>query len=183
MENTTEIFTQKDKKLQQKKLAQRTDKPSSDITQAEENNTLTDTYTLSDANNVTHRVTLQEDKLSLSDTDASVILMMLFPPSAKPFPAEMTSLAKLQKKFRKKLFIASVSSEKINNTASKTHCYISANKDNKALISRLFAQLNVEENTSEPLSIIYKDGAYFSHFEGAAPIEMLTYDVQKAIEN
>jgi len=40
--------------------------------------------------------------------------------------------------------------------------------------------LELPENFSIPLTVMYLNGEYFTHYEGSVPVEMIEYDIQQA---
>ena len=58
--------------------------------------------------------------------------------------------------------------------------FISNTKENDTFAMRLADQLQLDENFSIPLTVIYLNGEYFTHYEGAVPVEMIEYDIQQA---
>jgi hypothetical protein len=61
--------------------------------------------------------------------------------------------------------------------------FISNSQENDTFAVELLKGLNIEENFQLPLTILYKNGKYYAHYEGAVPIEMIEYDIKKAMEN
>jgi hypothetical protein len=58
--------------------------------------------------------------------------------------------------------------------------FTSYTKENDLFAYLLVQELHLDENFSIPLTVIYVDGAYFTHYEGIVPVEMIEYDIQQA---
>ena len=44
----------------------------------------------------------------------------------------------------------------------------------------LASTLDLPKNFPIPLTVIYVEGKYFTHYEGSVPVEMIEYDIQQA---
>ena len=189
VENTTEIFTQTDLNIQKNKQSHNTKKISKDKKSTTQNKHSTGTFILSSAKNVTHRLSLSKKALSIDDKDTPLVLLNICSEASSACMAQLSSFSKLQKKHRKNLFIVSVwvKNKEVHKTdivsqQKKANYFVSSDTNNHAFVSEVFGSLQIDKNTQSPLSIIYKNGSYYSHFEGAVPIEMITHDIQQAIQ-
>ncbi len=199
IENTTQIFTDTDKKKQiqkQSNTSQNTSVQVESTTKAtpvteKRSRTNNDSYTFDiyNAQNTLHKLTLSYNKLTFHDIQASTVVLHVFADTCTPCVAQIVSFSKLQKKYGKKLFMVSLSASNTQNSEihsfmqqKKVTHFVSMDKKNDTLISELFSSLEIEKNTTLPLTVIYKDGNYYSHFEGAVPIEMINHDIQQNIE-
>ena len=199
VENTTEMFTQKDKEQQEEKQERpeaqkqletsetKKEPISEDISVLQ---TPADTFTLSDIQQNKHTVTISNQKMAFHDIDQSIIVVNFFSTWCSPCRGEIPYLSDLQKKFKKKVFIAGilVNDEQSNDTLkqfmSRYHAnyFISNSKQNDTFASKVVKELQLPENFSIPLTVIYKEGNYYTHYEGAIPVEMIDHDIQEAIK-
>lgn len=199
VENTTEIFTEADKKIQAEKKSDTVQNTALQVETTTEvtpvaqkqprTNTASYAFNISNAQNVMHKLMLAYKKLTFHDIQTSTIVLNVFSSSCASCPSQIISLSKLQKKYGKKLFIASLSATDTQNDEvstliqeKKIKYFVSQDKKNDTLISELFSSLDLNKNISLPLTVIYKDGNYYSHFEGAIPIEMIDHDIQQTIQ-
>jgi len=186
VENTTEVFTQKDKQIQEEKQQMSMQKSVSKDTASKQADPSGNTYILQSVANDTRKLALGNQNISFGHVKEPVILLTLLSSFSHPYLMQTASFEKLQKKFKDSLFIASISSKPIDDENTKklkkANYFISSNKNNEKIISAVYSGLNIDDNTS-PLTIIYKNNAYYSHFEGPIPIEMLKYEIQQAIQN
>ena len=199
VENTTEMFTQKDKDQQkekqkrlevQKKLEISETKKETISEEISESQTPTDTFTLSDILQNKHTLTVSNQKMAFHNVDRSIVIINFFSTWCSPCRAEIPYLSDLQKKYKKKVFIAGilVNDKQDDNALKKfitehhTDYFISNSKHNDIFASKVVKELQLPENFSIPLTVIYKDGNYYTHYEGAVPVEMIDHDIQEAIK-
>lgn len=189
-ENTTEIFTQKDKDQpeEQKEEAEIKKEPIS-----EENITAhipEDAIILNDIQQNRHIVTIDNQQMTFHDISQSIVIINFFSTWSSPCRGEIPYLSDLQKKYKKDLFIAGIlindvlHDQTLKEFISKYHAnyFISNSKRNDAFASKIAKELQLPENFSTPLTVIYKDGDYYTHYEGAVPVEMIDHDIQQAIK-
>ncbi len=193
VEDTTEIFTQKDKDQHKAKKATIQKPETEKETISEEisaSQTLTDTFTLSDIQQNKHTLTVSNQKMAFHNVDQSIVIINFFSTWCSSCRAEIPYLSDLQKKYKKRVFIAGIlvndeqSDDTIKQFISKNHAnyFISNSKQNDIFASKLIKELQLPENFSIPLTVIYKEGNYYTHYEGAVPVEMIDHDIQQAIK-
>ena len=202
VENTTEVLTQKDKDQQeekqervevqeiQKKLETSETKKEPISEEVSASQTPTDTFTLSDIQQNKHRLTISNQKMAFHDIDQSIVIINFFSTWCSPCRGEIPYLSDLQKKYKKKVFIAGIlvndkqSDDTLQEFITKHHAnyFISNSKQNDIFASKVVKELQLPENFSIPLTVIYKDGNYYTHYEGAVPVEMIDHDIQEAIK-
>lgn len=205
IENTTEVFTQKDKKQEEDKReteekfevqkVQETQekletKKETSNEEASVSQTSADTFTLSDIQQKRHTLTINNQKITFHDIEKSIVVLNFFSTWSFPSRGEIPYFADLQKKYKKDLFIAGILindvlyDHTLKEFISKYHAnyFISNSKQNDALASKIMGELHLPENLPTPLTVIYKDGNYYTHYEGAVPVEMIDHDIQQAIK-
>ncbi len=193
IEDTTEIFTQEDKDQQREKkeiiekLEAKKETLSEEISVSQ---TPTDTFTLIDIQQNKHTLTVSNQKMAFHNVNPSIVIINFFSTWCSPCRAEIPYLSDLQKKYKKKVFIAGIlvndaqSNETLKQFIRKYHAnyFISNSKHNDIFASKVVKELQLPENFSIPLTVIYKEGHYYTHYEGAVPVEMLDHDIQEAIK-
>lgn len=199
VENTTEVFTQQDRNQQKEKKERSEEQKKSNVSERKQEpiskevdavQTLTDTFTLSDIHQNKHTLTVSNQKTAFHNVDQSIVVLNFFSTWCSPCRAEIPYLSDLQKKYKKKVFIAGIliNDEQSNNTLkqfiSKSHAnyFISNSMHNDIFASKVVKELQLPENFSIPLTVIYKDGNYYTHYEGAVPVEMIDHDIQEAMK-
>ena len=147
------------------------------------------TFALSDLNDSNHSITIVNKHIEISQVKQELILLNFFATWCPPCKGEIPYLADLQKKYDGKLFIAGIM---VNDTPDRAtlktfmehygvNYFISRSKDNNALAELAAKRLQLDKNFPIPLSILFKNGNYYSHYEGAVPVEMLEHDIKEAI--
>ncbi len=193
IEDTTEIFTQEDKDQQREKkeiiekLEAKKETLSEEISVSQ---TPTDTFTLIDIQQNKHTLTVSNQKMAFHNVNPSIVIINFFSTWCSPCRAEIPYLSDLQKKYKKKVFIAGIlvndaqSNETLKQFIRKYHAnyFISNSKHNDIFASKVVKELQLPENFSIPLTVIYKDGNYYTHYEGAVPVEMIDHDIQEALK-
>ena len=154
-ENTTEIFTTKDKKMQAAK----------NKTMKKQN---ADTYIIKDKR-LTHKITINNNKITFHDITTGVVMLKLYKPDCTLCQLQSKPLKKLAKTHKKEFSILHI-------------IHTEGNKEITNLSNAIRATLGIKEDNSAPLKVLYKNGKYYSHFEGAIPIEMISHDILEAIK-
>ena len=202
VENTTEVLPTEDKDQQKEKqeisneqsmqeALERLETPKETIDEeSPASQTATDTFTLRDIQQTTHTLSIKNQKIIFQDIDQSIVIINFFSTWSSPSRAEIPYLSDLQKKYNKDLFVAGILindvlyDDTLKEFISKHHAnyFISNSKQNDALVSKVVKELQLSENFPIPLTVIYKDGNYYTHYEGAVPVEMIDHDIQEAIK-
>ena len=147
------------------------------------------TYTLSDMNDINHTVTIENKYIEISNVTENIIVLNFFATWCPPCKGEIPYLVDLQKKYEGKLFMAGVL---VNDTPDKEalesflkayaiNYFVSTGSQNDDLAKLAREKLHLPEDLPLPLTILFKDGHYYSHYEGAVPVEMLEYDIKNAM--
>jgi len=128
------------------------------------------TYSLTDSKEKTYNVELSQTNLIMSTIKEPVVLIHLLPVNCVRCPSQIETLRKLKNKFKNKIYI--------------NHFFIDkeTNPENIIFFTHLKQVLKLDNTIVLPLTVLYKNGKYFSHTEGIIPIEMLTYSIQEAIK-
>ena len=152
---STETFTSNDTKIQ--------------IVQEDIPNTNARTFIVKNKQK-TEKITLLNEILTFHTIQAPIVMINLFKPTCTTCISQIKSFDTLEKEYQKKLSIVTLFKK-------------NDHKNNIYFAHALYRSLGLDIDTSLPLSIIYKKGKYYSHFIGSTPIEMITYDIQQAIQN
>lgn len=147
-------------------------------------------FTLSDIQQNKHTVSMDDQKITFHDIDQSIVVINFFTTWYSPCRGEIPYLADLQKKYEKNVFVAGIlindtqDNDTLKQFISKysANYFISNSKQNDAFASKIVKELQLPENFPIPLTVIYKDGDYFTHYEGAVPIEMIYHDIKQIIK-
>ena len=199
-ENTTEIITKKDTtsqdeqrfKLETKRaepmvesVEKETPKASTDMVISQKS---VETFKLVNTKAQSHQVTLSDETISLLQEEKPIILVNLFATWCPPCIGQLAYLNDLQKKHQKELFVMGIlTHDKLDGNSLDTlmakqqvNYFISHSEENDLFAGYLAQDLQLDQNFSIPLTVMYVDGNYFTHYEGSVPVEMIEYDIQQA---
>ena len=146
------------------------------------------TFRLTNTKAVSHNITLSGQKVFLQDNIQPIVIVNLFATWCPPCIGEIPYLNDLQKKHKEDLFVIGIlthdtiapSELETFMAKNEVNYFISNGTSNDAFSDRLASTLNLPENFSIPLTVIYVKGEYFTHYEGSVPVEMIEYDIQQA---
>lgn len=194
VENTTEIFTKDDTDFKPESQEEvRIDAPVKErffkpgIPTLEEG---ADTFILRNTKAFPYKVTISNEKVIFHENAKPIVLINLFATWCPPCVGQLAYLNDLQKKHEKELFIAGVlTHDTIDEPLLKTflaknhlNYFISNSPYNDSFATLLASTLQKPENFDIPLTAIYVEGKYFTHYEGVVPVEMIEYDIQQAMK-
>lgn len=175
IEDTPRIFVQTDKLQQDEKQGNGTKKNG-------------DTFTLTDMEEKSSKVTAYNQKVFFHENQKPIVLINLFATWCQPCRAEIPYLNDLQEKYQEDLFVVGVLTHDkvdkpaLNAFAKQYHAnyFISNSIDNDPLSLTIAKMLHLPENFSIPLTVMYLNGIYYTHYEGNVPVEMIEYDIEQA---
>lgn len=188
-ENTTELLTQKDKIAGENERFKLTKQKN---TLPQKRSSLPEgpakVFTLSSTKMKSHTVTVSSQKVIFQDTTQPIVIVNLFATWCPPCIGEIPYLNDLQKKYKEKLFVVgilthdSIMQDALDTFMAKNQInyFISNATDNDTFADQLAITLDLPENFSIPLTVMYVNGEYFTHYEGSVPVEMIEYDIQQA---
>ena len=151
-----------------------------------------DTFFLEDTKGLVHSLTLSKGKLLFHKSTQGIVLVHIFATWCNPCEGMVASLSDIHKKYTKDVFVVAVpthdlADKKEINTFindAKAEYFISYAKDNEDFVSLVIASLakeiDLDKNYAIPLTIMYVEGNYFTHYEGLVPMEMIVYDIKQA---
>ena len=189
VENTTEMFDAPDKEedtANRFKLPQhnRQETPESEI-----NPSFSDTFTLQNIKNTSYSVTVSNQKVSFTQNNKAIVLVTFFATWCPPCLADIPYMNDLYKRYKKDLLIAGVlihdtiGKEALKSFLAKHEVkyFVSNGRQNNDFSSLVAKTLRLPKNFSIPLTVMYVNGEYFTHYEGCVPVEMIDYDIQQAL--
>ncbi len=195
-ENTTEVFTEKDTMVQEDKrfkLAKKEDilphmKPSVPEVNISVPEKQPEVFTLINTKVKSHKVTIYGQKVIFQDISEPIVIINLFATWCPPCIGEIPYLNDLQKKHKKELLVVGIlTHDSIVQTELETfmaknqiNYFISNGTYNDAFANLLATTLDLPRNFPIPLTVMYVEGKYFTHYEGVVPVEMIEYDIQQA---
>jgi len=149
-------------------------------------------FILNDIDNKSYTFYFNKKDIFIDDIPQKFVLLNFFATWCPPCNGQLPYVADIQAKYKEKLFVAGflVNDEnkeyhEIEELTGKYNIdyFISSSKQNNTFAIDLLKCLNIAENFQLPLTILYKNGKYYAHYEGATPIEMIEHDIKKAMKN
>jgi len=139
--------------------------------------------------NYSKKFTIYKEGIDFENITQDIIILHFLSTKCEPCIGQIPYLSDLQSKYRKELFFMgiivddNITNSNLKEFANKNNAifFLSNDKNNDKLISTISKQLGIKKLIL-PLTIIYKKGSYFIHYEGSTPIEMIESDILQALE-
>ncbi len=147
-------------------------------------------FKLNDIENKYYTFYFDKKNILIEDMSQNFVLLNFFATWCPPCNGQIPYIADLKEKYKKDLFVAGFLVNDDNkeyhelkefSTEHHINYFISTSKENDIFAIALLKDLNIAENFRLPLTILYKNGKYYAHYEGAVPIEMIEHDLKKAM--
>jgi thiol-disulfide isomerase/thioredoxin len=130
------------------------------------------------------------DNLHLLDNTHSIIILNFFSPWSYPCQSQLPYLVDLQRKYSTQIRIIGIvlnpheQAEQLQTILKKTgeDLFISNSKENNAFTRQILKPVNLPDFMPIPLTVIYHNGIYYRHYEGAVPIEMIEHDIKTIMQ-
>ncbi len=147
-------------------------------------------FMLTDHNGISHTVVMKKEKLLFPDITKPVVILHFFSTWSDPCQGEAPYLSDLQLKYKKKIAILGILLhpdnylEELDTFVSKNKLayFISSGGENDAFAKAISKRLSLPDMLPIPLTVIYHDGRYYKHYEGAVPVEMLVHDINTLLK-
>ncbi|MBN2825046.1 MAG: redoxin domain-containing protein [Campylobacterales bacterium] len=131
---------------------------------------------------------LYKEGIDFKNITQKIVIINFFAQSCSPCIGQFPYLSDLQNKYQKELFLMGIildskmSKQELSEFANDKHAvfFLSDSEQNTRLVDTVAKQLGIKDLIL-PLTVIYKDGSYYMHYEGAAPIEMIESDIAQAL--
>ena len=146
-------------------------------------------FVLKDVDERDLNITCEDGAVLTPAIEQPLVLLNFFATWCPPCQGELHDLDQLQRKYADKLFVVGIlvndehNSSKVRDFMQKqgAHYFISHVPDNGRLASRIVKRLGIPENYPIPLTVLYKNGKLYRHYEGAMPIEMMENEIRGAL--
>ena len=189
VENTTEMFASEDKDTDEANRFKLPQQQKQKNSKTEINPSFSDTFTLKNMKNTSYSVTVSNQKVSFTQNNKSIVLVTFFATWCPPCLADIPYMNDLHKRYRKDLLIAGVlvhdtiGKEALESFLAKHEVkyFVSNGRHNNDFSSLIAKTLRLPKNFSIPLTVMYVNGEYFTHYEGCVPVEMIDYDILQAL--
>ena len=169
---------------------QKGDSASEEIAPVNAENEMMETFNIINMEEKIHKIILSTKKMTVYDLEQPVVIVHIFDTLDTQSRYQLRAFSKLQQTYPNDLFVISllvgdaVSTKMLTDTiaSQKLNHYISNDIENQHIQELLYKSLSIKDTSPLPLSILYTDGEYTIHYEGATPIEMLDYNIKQAIK-
>ncbi|MEA2111925.1 MAG: TlpA disulfide reductase family protein, partial [Campylobacterota bacterium] len=146
-------------------------------------------FKLTSLDNETFTIKKKADSFILEEAKGKVVLYDIFGTWCPPCRAEAPHLSRLQEKYQETFKVIgividpNVSNETLKEWADTygANYSIVNSADNKTVANLMASAVRAGENFPIPLMLMYKDGAYVTHYVGAIPQEMIESDIKRAL--
>jgi len=168
--------------------------PDNNIIETEENlsstNIQTHPFELSDAKGNHYEIYFEHDTIRFDSQTPPIVMLHFFSTQSVPCRGEAPYLSILQQRYKEKILIIGIllhpdtQLETLDRFIEENQAsyFISSSSNNDRFATKVTHSLGFSETIPIPLSILYLDGNYTRHYEGAIPIEMLEHDIQTLLK-
>jgi len=190
VENTTQVLGEPSQTTSQDDSFKVSTHRKSPSTTPKSTISLSDTFTLTDTKNRHLTMNLSNQDMLIKENTKPIVLITFFASWCPPCLYEIPYLNDLKKKYQTHLFLAgvlvhdSMDTPTVKSFVAKhtIKYYVSNSTQNNDFASLTAKTLHLPHNFPIPLSVMYVNGRYFTHYEGIVPIEMIEYDIEEAIK-
>jgi thiol-disulfide isomerase/thioredoxin len=184
-EQENEMITAQDKALHKEKSQTEQEADIQELQNPQHSNEF---FILKDRNETLYTLTLAPKQIAFNHKQKEIVVLSFISNTCKPCLAQLPYLNDLYQSEEKDAFFAAIlmqktlSKEAINTFVQKENIayFVASGSDNVPFASKVMQTLNLEENFPMPLTVIYLQGKYYTHYEGIVPIEMIAYDIEQA---
>ncbi len=146
-------------------------------------------FELRDTQNKLYKVTKSGNEFHIEGYDDKLIIYDIFATWCPPCKAIAPHLSKFQEEFKDDILVLGITIEEDKTNGdlieySKKHDAnypLINSKANRNFSNALASSINVGSGFPIPLMIMYKNGKYITHYEGAVPPEMIRADIRSAL--
>jgi len=134
---------------------------------------------------------IKNDVYNFKNIKQPIVIINVMSTWCPPCRGQLPHLSKLQQKFKANVFVMAtlvhddIPEEKLEKLliAEKALFYLSVTqKENLKLINMLAPKLGLSSDFPMPLTVVFANGKYFTHYEGMIPEEMIESDIQQLLQ-
>jgi len=134
---------------------------------------------------------IKNDIYNFKNIKQPIVIINAMSTWCPPCRGQLPHLSKLQQKFKKNIFVMAtlvhddIPTEKLEKLliAEKALFYLSVTREeNLKFINMLAPKLGLSTEFPMPLTIVFVNGKYFTHYEGMIPEEMIESDIQQLLQ-
>lgn len=151
---------------------------------------LMETFTIINMQEQTHKMIISKEKMTIYDLEQPVVIVHIFDRLNASTRYQLRALDTLQQRYKNNLFVISlligesITTQKFIQLVKQEHLkhFISNDIENPTIVNILNKSLGLNTHKNLSRTLLYTDGEYTIHYEGATPIEMLEYNIKQAIK-
>jgi len=144
-------------------------------------------FEISDIDKRRATISIEDGELNITKVKQSIVILNIFASWSPACRGLLAYLGDLQQSYSKDMFVvgvmvnSSMTDESLRAFMNryKIKYFISNSSDNDKLASTLVKLLNIDSNYPIPLTVVFEDGLYVTHYIGATPIEMIRSDIEQ----
>ncbi|MEA2028593.1 MAG: redoxin domain-containing protein [Campylobacterota bacterium] len=135
------------------------------------------------------KFTVYKEGIDFKNIAQKIVVLNFITQDCSPCIGQFPYLSDLQNKYRDDLFLmgimldSTMSQKQLHSFANDKQVlfFLGDSEQNTRLVDTVAKQLGIK-NLVLPLTVIYHNGAYYMHYEGAAPIEMIESDIGQILK-
>jgi len=137
------------------------------------------------------KITVKKNYYNFLDIKQPIVMMNFFSTWCPPCIGQIPHLNKLQKRYKKNLFVLGLLiHDDIKNSnldrfiaSQKINFFISSHQDKNIEFANFISpKLQLNSNFPLPVMILFVKGRYYTHYEGSIPEEMIESDIKQALK-
>lgn len=181
-ENTTEIYTPKNDETPKKTPLQKQKAEYSQTTKITQPVDSSSTFVIKDIQGKTYKLTRQDKGFRMDGTKQKDLLITIFASWCPPCKGQLPYIQDIQNKHAADLFTLGVlvnddiSNEALHQFLEYYGIQFPVSRDER-LVQKIIQELHLPKNHPLPLTVLYQNGRYRIHYEGATPPEMIEHDI------
>jgi thioredoxin-like negative regulator of GroEL len=145
------------------------------------------TFKIIDIDQRATTISLEAAHVKVAKVTQPLVIINLFAPWSAPSCGMIPYLDALQKRYPKELFVVGIiANSDMSNTQLREFMkkqnasyFISNGAENDKLAQALAHFVKLGEDYPIPLTLLFKNGKYTTHYIGATPIEMIKADIEQ----
>jgi len=148
-------------------------------------------FTFKSLDNQIIKLRVKKNHYSFEEINKPIVLVNFFASWCPPCIGQLPHLNKLQKKYKKQLYILGILmyDEDLDDNqldkflvSQKINFFVSKDTENNVKFGNFIApKLQLKPKFSLPLMILFVKGKYYTHYEGSIPEEMIESDIKQAL--
>lgn len=152
-----------------------------------------ESFTFNDTHGNSYTLFVNGKDIRFKTINRPLVMVHLFDINDQDALAQIPYLTQLEERYQGDILILAIpmndpspKAQHLNAFIKKHHInYIITEKSEHLLAQTLLQTLHESDTQKQrfPVTILYKDGSLYNSYEGAVPVEMMTYDIEEALKH